>query len=143
LVFVVNTVMVTLSWTWKNVKDSVIFILILTLWNGTFRQNFICQYIWHTTVKTTGELFCLEYVKLICFNAGQTYKCIYVIWYSTEVKETKLKKQLWGLKSAKFFTENYLSLIFRKINDFVHSFILDHKSVNFTILFVNFTILYC
>jgi hypothetical protein len=40
-------------------------------------------------------------------------------------------------------TENYLSLIFRKINDFVHRFILDHKSVDFTILIVNFTILYC
>jgi hypothetical protein len=41
------------------------------------------------------------------------------------------------------FTENYLSLIFRKINDFVHRFILDHKSVDFTILVVNSTILYC
>jgi hypothetical protein len=39
-------------------------------------------------------------------------------------------------------TENYLSLIFRKINDFVHRFILHHKSVDFTILVVNFTILY-
>jgi hypothetical protein len=39
-------------------------------------------------------------------------------------------------------TENYLSLIFRKINDFAHRFILDHKSVEFTILVVNFTILY-
>jgi hypothetical protein len=39
--------------------------------------------------------------------------------------------------------ENYLWLIFRKINDFVHRFILDHKSVDFTILVVNFTILYC
>jgi hypothetical protein len=45
------------------------------------------------------------------------------------------------------FDKNYLSLIFRKIfrkiNDFVHKFILDHKSVDFTILIVNFTILYC
>jgi hypothetical protein len=40
-------------------------------------------------------------------------------------------------------TEIFLSLIFRKINDFVHRFILDYKSVNFTILVVNFTILYC
>jgi hypothetical protein len=40
-------------------------------------------------------------------------------------------------------TENYLSLIFRKINDFVHRFILDHKYIYFTILVVNFTILYC
>jgi hypothetical protein len=40
-------------------------------------------------------------------------------------------------------TENYLSLIFRKINNIVHRFILDHKSVDFTILVVNFTILYC
>jgi hypothetical protein len=31
------------------------------------------------------------------------------------------------------YTENYLSLIFRKINDFVDRFILDHKSVDFTI----------
>jgi hypothetical protein len=47
------------------------------------------------------------------------------------------------------FTENYLSMIFRKINDFVHRFILDHKSVDFTILVVNYTVsllilpLYC
>jgi hypothetical protein len=41
------------------------------------------------------------------------------------------------------YTENYLSLIFHKINDFVHKFILDHKYVDFTILVVNFTILYC
>jgi hypothetical protein len=40
-------------------------------------------------------------------------------------------------------TENYLSLIFRKFNDFVHRFILGHKSVDFTILVVNNTILYC
>jgi hypothetical protein len=39
--------------------------------------------------------------------------------------------------------ENYLSLIFLKINDFVHRFILDNKSVDFTILVVSFTILYC
>jgi dimeric dUTPase (all-alpha-NTP-PPase superfamily) len=39
--------------------------------------------------------------------------------------------------------ENYLLLIFRKINDFVHNFILVHKSVDFTILVVNFTILNC
>jgi hypothetical protein len=39
--------------------------------------------------------------------------------------------------------ENYLSLIFRKINDFVHRFILDNKSVDFTILVVNFTIINC
>jgi hypothetical protein len=45
------------------------------------------------------------------------------------------------------YTENYLSLIFRKINDFVLRFILDHKSVDFTILvvilpfhIVNFTV---
>jgi hypothetical protein len=41
------------------------------------------------------------------------------------------------------FTENYLLLIFIKINDFVHRFILDHKFVDFTILVVNFTILDC
>jgi hypothetical protein len=41
------------------------------------------------------------------------------------------------------YTENYLSLIFCKINNFVHRYILDHKSVDFTILVVNFTILYC
>jgi hypothetical protein len=41
------------------------------------------------------------------------------------------------------FTENYLSLIFRKINNFVQRFILDHKFVDFTILVVNLTILYC
>jgi hypothetical protein len=41
------------------------------------------------------------------------------------------------------YTEIFLSLIFRKINDFVHRFILDHKSVDFTILVVNFIILYC
>jgi hypothetical protein len=40
-------------------------------------------------------------------------------------------------------TEYYLLLIFRKINDFVNIFFLDHKSVDFTILVVNFTILYC
>jgi hypothetical protein len=40
------------------------------------------------------------------------------------------------------YIENYLSLIFRKINDFVHRFILDHKSVDFTILVVNCIILY-
>jgi hypothetical protein len=38
------------------------------------------------------------------------------------------------------YTENNLSLIFRKINDFVHRFILNHKTVDFTILVVNFTI---
>jgi hypothetical protein len=38
-------------------------------------------------------------------------------------------------------TENYLSLIYRKINDFLHSIILYHKSVDFTILVINFTIL--
>jgi hypothetical protein len=50
-----------------------------------------------------------------------------------------------SLIKQKFYpiTENYLSLIFRKINDFVHGFILDHKSVDVTILVVNFTILYC
>jgi hypothetical protein len=41
------------------------------------------------------------------------------------------------------YIENYLSLIFRKINDFLHRFILEHKSVDFTNLVVNFTILYC
>jgi hypothetical protein len=45
--------------------------------------------------------------------------------------------------TCKTHTENYLSLIFRKINDFVHRFILDHKSVDFTILVVNITISYC
>jgi hypothetical protein len=49
----------------------------------------------------------------------------------------------WILHSLKPQTENYLSLIFRKINDFVHRFILDHKAVNFTIFVVNFTIFYC
>jgi hypothetical protein len=37
-------------------------------------------------------------------------------------------------------TSNYLSLIFRKVNDFVRRFILDHKSIAFTILVVNFTV---
>jgi hypothetical protein len=41
------------------------------------------------------------------------------------------------------YNENYLSLIFRKINYFVQRLILDHKSVDFTILVVNFTIFYC
>jgi hypothetical protein len=40
-------------------------------------------------------------------------------------------------KCATNCTEHYLSLIFRKINGFVH------KSVDFTILVVNFIILYC
>jgi hypothetical protein len=47
------------------------------------------------------------------------------------------------LKGKWSYTEHYFSFIFRKINDFVHRFILDHKSVDFTILVVNFTILYC
>jgi hypothetical protein len=52
------------------------------------------------------------------------------------------KKQNFGFfeDTWKNYTGNYFSYIFRKINDFV---ILDHKSVDFTILVVNFTILYC
>jgi hypothetical protein len=54
---------------------------------------------------------------------------------------TALNRALCG-RSYLLCTENYLSLIFRKINDFVDRFILDHKSVDFTFLVVNFTISY-
>jgi hypothetical protein len=47
-----------------------------------------------------------------------------------------------AIRQRQSFVKNYLSLIC-KINDFVHKFILDHKSVDFTIFFVDFTILYC
>jgi hypothetical protein len=50
---------------------------------------------------------------------------------------------IFGCEFMRMKTENYLSLIFRKIYDFLHKFILDHKSDDFTILVVNFTILYC
>jgi hypothetical protein len=55
------------------------------------------------------------------------------------------KKQKFFLLLLVLYTVNYLSLIFRKITILYIdlSLTINHKSVDFMILVVNFTILYC
>jgi hypothetical protein len=97
----------------------------------------------HQSLLRTPFCKCVEEIFIFSHLLYSVYWCIVKYWKILKKYQRVIIliniKCIEGLSP----TENYLSLIFRKINDFVHRFILGHKSVDFTILVVNLTILYC
>jgi hypothetical protein len=114
---------------------------------------------WHAgdrIIFSDEKLFCCKRVYSVSFAFNKTLcHCNQAThtqeWSTGNVSDYLTPTSSWISTHWLFFacwymlccTENYLSLIFRKINDFVHRFILYHKYVDFTILVINFTILNC